>query len=453
MSVVHRFNEQDRILIDFYTGLDNAKFTDSKYLADIKAKWGNTTGAIHWLHEGQKWSSRHNIYVSSYHNHFRLQTEEAEGRMPSYITDVGLNTNYKWRQLAFGGEAVAHFIRPQTIYADNFYSDISSVPDRQNAMETSIYADWKQPLAASLSLNAGTRLTLWHIDRHNFKSADPSLTLQYDNNKGLKMSVSWFMRHQYLFQTGFSDAGLPTEFWMSADRNNKPQYCSGVTAGASIYFGKRMWQLSADIFYRRMYNQIEYSGSMLDCLNASYDYNNYLMHGKGKNVGCNIMLQKCAGAITGWCSYTFTRARRTFKEEGINNTYPANHERPHELNAVMNWSPGKHFTIGATFVFASGTPFTAPVSASILNGNIMAKYGKHNANRLGAYGRLDVSVNYKWKPKHAKERGINFSVYNATAHRNDLFYRIDKMKDGAFAVRPVSFMLDMLPSLSYYCKF
>ena len=119
----------------------------------------------------------------------------------------------------------------------------------------------------------------------------------------------------------------------------------------------------------------------------------------------------------------------------------------------MAWSTGKHLTIGATFVFASGTPFTAPVSASILNGNIIATYGKHNANRLGAYGRLDVSVNYKWKPKHAKERGINFSVYNATAHRNALFYRIDKQRDGDFAVRPVSFMLDMLPSLSYYCKF
>lgn len=453
VSVIHKFSEQDRLLIDFYTGIDNAKFNEANYLAKIKAKWGNTTGAIHWLHEGQKWRSHHSIYVSSYHNHFRLQMEEAEGRMPSYITDFGLKTSYKWRQLSFGGDVVAHFIRPQTIYADNFYSDITSVPDRQNAMETSVYADWKQPLAASLSLNAGIRLTLWHIDRHNFKSADPSLTLQYDNNKGLKMSVSWFMRHQYLFQTGFSDAGLPTEFWMSADRNNKPQYCSGVTAGASIYFGKRMWQLSADIFYRRMYNQIEYSGSMLDCLNASYDLNNYLLHGKGRNVGCNIMLQKCAGAITGWCSYTFTRARRTFNEEGHNNTYPANHERPHELNAVMAWSTGKHLTIGATFVFASGTPFTAPVSASILNGNIIATYGKHNANRLGAYGRLDISVNYKWKPKHAKERGINLSIYNATSRRNDLFYRIDIMKDGAFAVRPVSFMLDVLPSVSYYCKF
>ena len=256
-----------------------------------------------------------------------------------------------------------------------------------------------------------------------------------------------------MFQTGFSDAGLPTEFWMSTDSRNRPQYCSGFSAGASVDLGRRMWRLSADIFYRSMYNQIEYGGSLLDCLNSSYDLNNYLLHGKGKNIGFNVMAQKCAGNITGWISYTYTRARRTFNEEGGKATFPANHERPHELNAVVAWSLGRHWTIGTTLVCASGTPFTAPVSASILNGNVIANYGKHNANRLGRYGRLDLSVNYKWKSKRIREQGLNFSIYNATAHRNDLFYRIRTRKNGSFALRPVTFMVDVLPSVSYYCKF
>ena len=453
VSVVHELGEHDRLLADFYCGIDNAKFDESHYQANVKATWGNTMGAIHWLHNDSEWNTHNTLYVSAYRNRFSLQMEEAQGRMPSKITDLGFSSASRWHQLSFGGNAVAHIIKPQTIQADNYYSDITSIPHTQKAIEASVYADWRQPLTASLAVNGGARLTLWHIDNNNFKSVDPSITLQYDNNQGLKMSAGWFMRHQYMFQTGFSDAGLPTEFWMSTDAKNSPQYCSGVSAGASIDLGRRMWRVSADVFYRRMYNQIEYSGSLLDCLNSSYDLNNYLLHGNGKNIGFNLMLQKCAGDITGWISYTYTRARRTFNEDGNNTIYPANHERPHELNTVVAWSPGSHWTIGATLVYASGTPFTAPVSASILNGNVIANYGKHNANRLGGYGRLDLSVNYKWKSRHIKEQGLNLSIYNATAHRNDLFYSIRTKKDGSFALRPITFMVDVLPSVSYYCKF
>ena len=453
ISVVHKLDEHNRLMLELYSGIDNAKFDESHYLAKIKAKWGNNTGAVHWMHNACGWNTHASLYVSDYHNNFKLQMEEAQGSMPSGITDVGLNIATTWNQLSFGGNAVAHFIKPQTIYAENYYADISSACNKQKAIETSIYADWRQPLTASVNVDAGTRLTLWHVGNNNFKSVDPSFSIQYDNNHGLKISAGWFMRHQYMFQTGFSDAGLPTEFWISAEKENKPQYCSGFSAGIAVDLAKRMFRLSTDVFYRRMYNQIEYNGSLLDCLSASYHLNDHLLHGKGENIGFNIMIQKCAGAVTGWISYTFTRARRSFDEEGNNITYPANHERPHELNAVMAWSPTRHWTVGATLVFASGTPFTAPVSASLLNGNIIANYGKHNANRLGGYGRIDLSASYKWKSRHIKEHGINLSLYNATAKRNDLFYRIRTKKDGSFAIRPVTFMLDVMPSLSYYCKF
>ena len=52
-----------------------------------------------------------------------------------------------------------------------------------------------------------------------------------------------------------------------------------------------------------------------------------------------------------------------------------------------------------------------------------------------------------------KEQGFNVSLYNATGHANELFWTIDKRADGAFAYRPVSFIIKALPSLSYFCKF
>ena len=183
------------------------------------------------------------------------------------------------------------------------------------------------------------------------------------------------------------------------------------------------------------------------------DLDQQLLYGKGENYGFNFMINKCSGKLTGWLSYAYTRARRTFNQKKAQGDYPANHERPHEVNAVAICTLNPHWSLGATFVYASGTPFTAPESISLINRNLMIKYGEHNSSRLKPYCRTDFSVNYKWKNRWSRENGLNLSLYNAIAHRNELFYYIRHTDEGSFSYHPVSFMLDILPSVSYFCKF
>jgi hypothetical protein len=83
----------------------------------------------------------------------------------------------------------------------------------------------------------------------------------------------------------------------------------------------------------------------------------------------------------------------------------------------------------------------------------MMKYGPYNSSRLKPYKRLDLSANYKWKSRLFRENGVNLSVYNAIAQSNELFYYIKSRKDGSFAYRPITFMLRIMPSISYFCKF
>ena len=277
--------------------------------------------------------------------------------------------------------------------------------------------------------------------------------MHYDNNRGIRLRAGYFLRHQYMYLTGFSDAGLPSNFWMPADADSRPQWAHGATLGGSLSTADRRWQLSADLFYRRLYNQTEYAGNILDVVATNYDLNSTLLRGNGENYGASVMLQKSSGRLTGWMSYTYTRARRTFSQGTTRGTYPASHERPHELNVVAAYNPWRHFGFGATLVWASGTPFTAPVSVNMLNGNIVAKYGKHNANRYADYVRLDLSANYKWTSRRGTEHGFNLSVCNATAHKNELFYRLRISKKNEYAYRPMYFVLPIMPSVSYYCKF
>lgn len=69
------------------------------------------------------------------------------------------------------------------------------------------------------------------------------------------------------------------------------------------------------------------------------------------------------------------------------------------------------------------------------------------------YIRMDVSVSCAIKKDDRQENGINISVYNVLARNNDAFYALNITEDNRFAYVPRSFMLRLMPSISYYHKF
>ena len=87
-----------------------------------------------------------------------------------------------------------------------------------------------------------------------------------------------------------------------------------------------------------------------------------------------------------------------------------------------------------------------------MDSQLVTTYGEHNANRLKPYSRLDLSVNYNFKKIGQRESGINLSLYNTLAHKNNLFRRM-KIYNGKFGYQPVRFFMKVLPSINYYCKF
>ena len=165
------------------------------------------------------------------------------------------------------------------------------------------------------------------------------------------------------------------------------------------------------------------------------------------------MLHKQSGSLTGWVSYSLGRALRRFDDPDYPGIYPANHERIHELNMVCSYK-WRRWDFAGTFIYASGQPFTAPESFYLSSGKIVTVYGKHNAYRMRPYIRFDLSVTCAIKKDQRQENGINFSLYNVFARRNDVLYRIYiTQTTSSFAYRRLSFMLSLVPSISYYHKF
>lgn len=452
ISVKHQLDAYNRLLLDYYGGADVGSFSDPYYQSNISATWGNQMGALHWMHTKGRLQVRNTVYTTNYTNHFSINLSSLEATLPSGIYDLGYKGLLNYGKWAFGAEVIYHTLRPQSLISTGSFNEASTEGFRQQSVEATASCDYVQPLFSNVALSVGMKGPVYVTADRTFCHVDPVCAILYDDYS-TRVSLSYALQHQYLFQTGFSDAGLPTEFWFSASGDNLPQYCHGwQLSGATTVF-RNAFRVSADVFYKRLFNQIEYYGTVIDLVNKSYSLPESLLHGEGSNAGFSAMLQKVSGALTGWCSYTYTRALRQFVEMGEAEVFPASHERPHELNVVLGYNPMGHWTMGTTMVYASGTPFTAPVSLSLLNGNIITLYGEHNANRLRPYFRLDVSVNYTWKSRRLKQQGVNLSLYNTTCHQNDLFWRINTRYGGGFAYQPSAFVVDILPSISYFCKF
>jgi hypothetical protein len=449
-TLVHRHNSFHTFMLDFYKGNDNGLLSDNNYLANINAKWGNNMLGMHWLFNKNDISAKTTIYFTSYKNLFKVNLQDRIFRIPSGISDLGIKSKVSNKRWSYGIEGIWHKINPQSVEQENCSNNSADSCQTNHSFETSLFVDYQQPIGQYITLSGALRGNIFLNKGSIYGAIDPSLRIQYDRSN-LRVSATYALRHQYLFQSGFSDIGFPTEFWYSSDKNLKPQYAHELTLNSNIFLWDGRYKLSLDLFYIKLYHQLAYKGNFLDLVNTTYNLNNSLIHGKGTNYGLSIMINKCSGNLTGWLNYTFTKTRRSFNEFGHTKQYPASHERPHELNAVASYSLGKHWSFGGTFVYASGNPFTAAESVYLLNNNLILKYGEYNSSRLSPYIRLDLSVNYNWIGRKKIEHGFNVSCYNVMCRNNEIFYAM-KAND-TFVYHPISFIKRALPSICYNLKF
>lgn len=454
LSWLYQPDERNTFSVDAYWGGDDAGLDDDSYIADISMRWGNEMVALHWNHTADnRLHLNQTLFYSKYHNRFNLTQEELRFRMPSYIWDVGYHAQVQWKWLKTGLEWTEHHILPQSPELEGTYNLRSnSRSEVWHTRECTAYADAQWLLHESLLLDAGLRATLYNGKNMKSRySVDPSMSLVW-SAKQWDATFTASCRHQYIFQTGFSSMGLPTEFWMTTNDFFRPQSGQSLSLSFGRTFGRGSFRLSAETYFRSLWRQVEYEGTVYDFLNTDYQLENQLLEGSGKCYGMNLMITKLRGRLTGWVSYNVGRALRTFNEITLEGSYPANHERVHEMNVVMTCRLGKHWNVGATGVVASGTPFTAPEYFYLYGGTILSQFGEHNACRLGSYIRVDLSANYQFKTRKMKEHGINISVYNALARENEIFYAWKVNKSGEFSYRPVTFLAKVMPSVSYFFK-
>jgi len=101
-------------------------------------------------------------------------------------------------------------------------------------------------------------------------------------------------------------------------------------------------------------------------------------------------------------------------------TYPANYDKPHALDATLNYRITRRLSLSSNLVYSTGRPVTYPVSIYYLNGQQYVNYSSRNKYRIPDYFRIDLSANLEGNLKVRKKIHSYWmlNVYNLTGRRN-----------------------------------
>lgn len=453
ISYLQKIKENHTLQFDFYTGIDDATLKDptSKLYFKTNVKWGNMTGTAHWEYKYKEGYMKQSLYYSGYRNVFSIKGDyNIKG--PSEIYDFGYRSKATYKNFEFGISLTNHNITPQTPVFEEDYIHSNRKNNTQNVIQGDIYIGYSGKIFRNFSYDVALKGDVYsNLQGYNNTKLNPHARIGYENRKFGYIDFSYSLQHQYLINAGFTTLGMPVEFWFGADKNFAPQASHNfhITYKRELFRGK--YDISIEAYYKRLYNQVEYKSSPLDILNKEYSLESSLIKGDGYNYGVNLMINKLTGKLTGWITYSFGRALRRFAMYG-NKWFPSNHERIHEANIVATYRIGRRWDVGATFTYASGTPFTSVKNFYFINSNILTEFGEHNANRLKDYIRLDISVNYDFIKRDNRTAGANLSIYNVLCRKNEIYYGL-KVYNNSFRFQRFTFMTNILPSVSLYYKF
>ena len=445
-------SSRDRLWLDAYYGDDAISLDSGQLVADVRMAWRNGMAALHWDHAFDRSRLQQSLYFTRYGLDLTVGWGELQGRMPSHIQTLGYRALWTLGGWTAGVESAYHQAQPQDPWASGVGNESYTHQPLQRAWENTVFGRYSLSLGR-YSLTVGLKGSLYRTPEKSWQARlDPDLQVKADFYRGGELELGLGLQHQYLFQTGFSNMGLPTEYWFLAGEKHLPQQALAATLGYTLRFGRGdAYRLSLNAYYKWLDGQVEYVGNLLQLVSSEYDPEAVLITGKGRAYGVNLALHKTAGALTGWISYAWGRSLRTFDHPSYPGEYPTAFERVHELDAVASWTLGR-WTLGATFVVASGTPFTDVERVFLMGHQLMAQYGPHHGRRLAPYLRLDLSVSYFFHRGPRRENGLNFSLYNATGHVNELCYQL-RNYEGQFIYGPLDFNIRFMPSLCYFHKF
>jgi len=176
-------------------------------------------------------------------------------------------------------------------------------------------------------------------------------------------------------------------------------------------FKENMFEASVEVYYKHLWNQIEFNESYTSQFNVELEED--FVFGRGQSYGAEFFFKKRLGDLSGWVGYTFSKTDRIFDDLNQGRRYPAKFDRTHDVSMNLSYQINDVISLGGTWVYATGNAFTIATEVYFIENSLVTGYGDRNGIRLKAYHRLDLSMTIV--PRYVQDRkfksSFNISIY------------------------------------------
>lgn len=494
-----KFSEKDRLFLSGYYGKDIFNFSAESGTFQMRIPWGNGTGTVRWNHLV---NSRFFMNTTAMFSDYKFTTDigmnpgteddsDASFRfiLFSGIRDYYFKQDYTWlpnpqHTVKFGAGYTYHRFTPNSIRAEFGSEEIDfSKNNKLSAHETYTYLGDDFIINEKITLYGGLRAAaffqvgpftryvksddmLFTIDSvkygsgelvADYYSLEPRASIKISTGSKSSIKASFMQNKQFIHLASLSASTLPTDLWVPSTDVVKPQKGRQYAIGYFRNFNDNLYEASLELYYKDLYNLIEYMDGALPGDEINDNSDNYFVFGNGNSYGAEFFVKKRTGRLTGWIGYTWSKTMREFPDIDDGVAFPAKYDRRHDLSITLNYLLNEKWTFATIFVYATGNTTTLPAARYMLDGEIVSEYGTRNSYRMEPYHRLDLSVTYTHKKTDKYESVWNFSVYNVYNRKNPFFIYFDytgSVDEGNFqtVARQVS-LIPVLPAITWNFKF
>ncbi|BDC99455.1 TonB-dependent receptor [Persicobacter psychrovividus] len=476
----YRLGDNDRVFLSGYFGRDVFGNGDLFGL-----QWGNGTGTLRWNHLfSDRFFSNSSLIFSNYDYQIGVNSGSTPFTITSGIQDWNFKQDFDYsfannNLLKFGFNIIHHTFQPGKLAPKegNFSFNPITVPGRE-ALETGTYVTFEQKLGARLQLNYGLRVSTFSniggMTEYQFAPGGetPTDSVTYGNGElyntqvGIEprfnanfvideqssVKASYARTYQYLHLLSNSTAGSPTDVWVPTTPIIKPEYADQVALGYFRNFEENKYESSVEVYYKKLYNQIDYKNGAEILLNPFLE--SQLVFGKGYAYGMELFLKKKYGRFNGWIGYTLSTTRREFKEINDGKPFSARQDRRHDISIVGMYKLNDRWDLSATWVYNTGDAVTFPSGSYVIEDKQVPLYTERNGYRMPSYHRMDFGATFHGKKHEHFESSWNFSVYNLYARYNAYFIRFEDNEQNPEVSDVIQTSLfSLVPAVTYNFKF
>jgi len=471
----YKIDSKNRIYLSGYLGKDVLGFGNT-----FGINWGNSTATLRWNHLfSDRLFSNTSLIFSNYEYRINI-TNGIELNIISRIQDYGLKQDFQLfsgtnSTLKFGFNSVYHKIIPGVVTASSTV-DLRTLTNKYD-WENAFYISHQHTFSDKFSVEYGARLSVFSsIGPGNVYSYDstgnpkdttyyragqfvktyvniePRLTFNYILNQQSSVKASYSRNIQNLHLISNSTSGNPTDLWIPSSNNVKPEIADQVALGYYRNFNDNMYEFSAEVYYKKLQNQIDYKNGAE--VNFNENVESQILFGSGRAYGLELFLKKKYGRFNGWISYDLSRTERKFDAINNGSYYPARQDRTHDLSVVGMYELSKRWSLSATWVYNTGNAVTFPSGKYEIDGKTVMLYTERNASRMPAYHRLDVGATWIVKKTRKFESSWTFSLYNAYGQQNAYSITFQNNETDPTKTEAIQTTLfKLVPSFSYNFKF